>query len=393
MLIVHLPPSQSTMFDFVLSADGRGVSGSGQASAAQMPAHTGEVVAVLPWQVLSWHTVKLPPGVGSRLQAVLQSLLEDELLQQSADMHLVAEPHAASVLRTGGELRLAACAKAWLRQALAPLQAAGVRVQRLVPELEPRSPSELQWLSNDGQLQALLSQHHTVWRLPPQRSAAQAVAPEFEACERVWAEPAWLTQAADHTQAQSQTLSQRLLRAAQSPWDLAQGEWAQDRHLRGWRWLQQARRSLWHGQAWQSARRGVLLLLVVQVLGLNAWAWREQSQLQAQQAAMTQMLKDTFPQVRLVVDAPVQMQREVLALQQGAGLAQAADLDSQLQALSGHWSGQPLPTKLDYRAGELRLSELPAATLQQLSQVPWGQMGYELRTEGGQAVLRVEGRP
>lgn len=393
MLIVHLPPSPSTMFDFVLSTDGQGASGTGQASAPQLPDHTGEVVAVIPWQVLSWHTVKLPPGVGSRLSTVLQSLLEEQLLQDPADMHLVAEPGLSAVLRQGGELRVAACAKAWLRQALAPLQSAGVRVQRLVPELEPRLNPELQWLSNDGQLQALLCQAHTVWRLPPQHSAALAVAPDMQRCSRIWAEPAWLNQAADHTEAQAQTLPQRLLRAAQSDWDLAQGEWAQDRHLRGWRWLQQTQRTLWHGQAWQSTRRGLLLLIAVQLVGLNAWAWREESQLKAQQAALTQMLQDSFPQVRVVVDAPLQMQRELQALQQTAGQSQAADLDSQLQALSAHWAGNGPPNKLDYRAGELRLSDLPAASLQQLSQVPWGQMGYELRTEGSQAVLRVEGRP
>lgn len=393
MLIVHLPPSQSTMLDFVLSTDGRSISGTGQASAHQLPAHTGEVVAVVPWQVLSWHTVQLPPGVGSRLQVVLQSLLEDELLQDPVDVHLVAAPHSAVVLRQGGALCVAACAKAWLRQALAPLQAAGVRVQRLVPELQPRSSPELHWLSDNGQLQALLSQTHTVWRLPPQSSAAMAVAPVTPAS--VWAEPAVLEQAARHTPdtPQVQSMPQRLLRAAQSDWDLAQGEWAQNRHLRGWRWLQQAHRHFWHDPAWRATRRGLLTLLLVQVLGLNAWAWREQSMQQAQQAALSQTLQDTFPQVRVVVDAPLQMQRELQLLQQGAGMGQAGDLDSMLHALSAHWSGNSLPGKLDYRAGELHLGDLPAATLQSLGQVPWSEMGYQWRSDGGQAVLQVEGRP
>ena len=145
MLIVHLSPTPTTMLDFVLSTDGHSIAGTGQASATQLPDHSGEVVAVVPWQVLSWHRVQLPPSVGSRLQAVLQSLLEDELLQDPSDMHLVPAPASGLLLRQGGELTVAACAKTWLRQALAPLQAAGVRVQRLVPELQPRAHAELQW--------------------------------------------------------------------------------------------------------------------------------------------------------------------------------------------------------------------------------------------------------
>lgn len=393
MLIIHLSPMPSTLLDFVLSSDGRSISGSGQASAAQLPTPSGEVVAVLPWQVLSWHKVQLPPSVGSRLQAVLQSLLEDELLQDPSDMHLVPSPASGLLLRQGGELTVAACAKAWLRQALAPLQAAGVRVQRLVPELQPRASAELQWLNDNGQLQALLSQAHTVWRLPPQTSAAMAVAPVAQA--DVYAEPALIEQAARHSQAtpQAQSQSLRLLRAAQSDWDLAQGEWAQNRHLRGWRWLQQTQRALWHGLPWRAARRGCLALVLVQLVGLNAWAWREQAQLNAQQAALSQILKTSFPNVRVVVDAPVQMQREVQALQQGAGVNQAGDLDSLLQALSAHWSGNSLPSTLDYRAGELRLGGLTPATFQSLSQVPWSEMGYQLRTDGAQAVLRVEATP
>ena len=393
MLIVHLSPLPNTMLDFVLSTDGRQATGQGQASASQLPAHSGEVVGVVPWHVLSWHRVKLPPGVGSRLSTVLQSLLEDELLQEPSEVHLVASPTSGAVLRQGGEVLVAACAKSWLRQALAPLHAAGVRVQRLVPELQPRAEAQLQWLNHHGQLQALLCQADSVWPLPPQTAAAMAVAPHHPT--RVWAEPALLEQAARHgnAQPQAQSLAQRLLRAAQSDWDLAQGEWGQQRHLRGLRWLQQAHQQLWYGPAWQTARRGALALLLVQLVGLNAWAWREQSALQAQQTALNQTLKDSFPQVKVVVDAPLQMQRELQLLQQASGMSQSADLDSLLQVLSAHWSGNAWPTQLHYRAGELRLGDLPPATLQQLSQVPWGEMGYSLRTDGQQAVLRVQGRP
>ena len=392
MLIIHLPPHHSTTFEFVVSADGLSVSGSGQASAAQLP-QSGEVVAVVPWQVLSWHTVHLPPGVGQRSNTVLESLLEEQLLQDPQDMHLVLSPVSGKALRNGGTVLVLACAKAWLRQALASLQAAGVRVQRLVPELQTSDAPALHLLNDNGQLQALLSQTDTVWRLPPQAAAAASVASVANAA--VWAEPSVAEHASRWTEqpAQLQTAQQRWLQAAQSDWNMAQGEWAQNSRLRGQRWLQHAWRSLWHGPEWQSVRRGLLALVVVQLVGLNAWAWREQTALQQQQAALTQVFKDSFPKVTVVVDAPVQMQREVQALQQGAGLPQAADLDAMLQTLSVHWPDHTPPAKIDYRLGELRLTDVPANTLQILSQVPWPELGYQFKQDGAQAVLRTEAKP
>ena len=176
MLIIHLSPLHSTTLEFVVSADGLSVSGSGQASAPQLPHSSGEVVAVVPWQVLSWHTVNLPPGVGQRSNTVLESLLEEQLLQDPQDMHLVLSPASGKALRQGGPVLVLACAKSWLRQALAPLQAAGVRVQRLVPELQTSDAPALHLLNDNGQLQALLSQADTVWRLPPQATTAASVA-------------------------------------------------------------------------------------------------------------------------------------------------------------------------------------------------------------------------
>jgi general secretion pathway protein L len=393
MLIIHLAPLHSTTFEFVVSADGLGVSGSGQATASQLPPSSGEVVAVLPWQVLSWHTVNLPPGVGQRSNTVLESLLEEQLLQDPQDMHLVLSPASGKALRQGGPVLVLACAKAWLRQALAPLQAAGVRVQRLVPELQTSDAPALHLLNDNGQLQALLCQADTLWRLPPQAAAAASVAPIDHAT--VWAEPSVAEHANRWSEqpAQLQTAQQRWLQAATSEWNLAQGEWAQNSRLRGQRWLQQAWRSLWHGPEWHSARRGLLGLVLVQLVGLNAWAWREQTALSQQQAALTHIFKDSFPKVTVVVDAPLQMQREVQALQQGAGLPQAADLDAMLQTLSAHWPDHTPPAKLDYRLGELRLTDVPANTLQTLSQVPWPELGYQFKQDGAQAVLRTEAKP
>jgi len=392
MLIIRLTPQPSTNFEFILSATGQAVSGSGQGMASQLPPNPGEVVAVVPWQVMSWHRVTLPPGVGNRLPAVLPHLLEEQLLQDTKDLHCVLSPDAGLAVRQGGQVSVVVCAKSWLRQALKPLQDAGLRIQRLVPELSPSTPHELHLISDNGSLQLVLCQADTVWRLPAQPNAATHVAGALP--DSVWAEPSMADQAQrwSHLDPRLQSAEQRCLRAAQSSWDLAQGEWAHNSRVRGQRWLQQTCRALWHGTAWQSARRGLLALLVVQLVGLNAWAWREQSLLSQQQSELTRLLKDTFPKVSVVVDAPAQMRREVQALQQGAGMSQAQDLDAMLQAVAAHWPSNHVPGQVDYRAGSLRLSDLTAADLQSLSQVPWSSMGYQWRTEGQQATLSLEAK-
>ena len=133
MLIIYLPPLAQGQWDYVISSDGVNVNHFSQASATRLPAGHGEVVAVLPWQMLSWHSVQFPPGTGSRKTAVLHSLLEESLLQDPQDNLLVTAPGSASVLRQGGSTLVAVCNKQWLRQALAPLQDAGLQIQRLLP--------------------------------------------------------------------------------------------------------------------------------------------------------------------------------------------------------------------------------------------------------------------
>ena len=54
---------------------------------------------------------------------------------------------------------------------------------------------------------------------------------------------------------------------------------------------------------------------------------------QLNEAVLSYMNEFPDTKVTVVVDAPLQMQREVQALQQGAGLPQTADLDAMLQKL------------------------------------------------------------
>ena len=396
MLIVRLNPQATSLFDFVSSIDGRNIARSGQAAAKDLPRLGGEVVAVVPWQVLAWHRVTLPQGVGGRLNAVLSSLLEDSCLQDTSELHLVLSPSATARLRQGGPAMVAACAKDWLRQALAPLLGAGLRVQRLVPEVCPSTTpdaAQLYLLDDGAHVQALLCRHDSVWRLP-QASAALAA---WEAIpnKTLWCEPsvADTAQRLSEGMALLQTPQQRCLQAAGNGWDLAQGEWAQHSGLRGWRWLQATWRSLRFDPAWQTSRRGVALLVVVNLLGLNLWAWQVQAQVSAQRESLNALLLSTFPQVKVVIDAPIQMRREMQALQKNSAQPQDADVDVMLQVLSTPWPSGAVPTQIDYRGGTLRLGGLKADALDALRQAHGPSTRYSFTVQGSQAVLQAKGAP
>ena len=129
-LIIPLPLSAgdtATRYDYVLTPEGQTVGVQSSAAATGLPdASQGvnETVAVVPVEALSWHQLELPKGIGPnapRLRAVLQSLLEDRLLDDLEDLHLAIGPGTAA----GGTVWVAVCGKTWLRQHLQALEAAG----------------------------------------------------------------------------------------------------------------------------------------------------------------------------------------------------------------------------------------------------------------------------
>ena len=393
MLIIALPlhPGADTpAVSFVHSLDGVSVSHSGQAVPSNLPSAGGEVVAVVPWQRLSWHCVTLPAQTGSRLTAVLHGLLEEQLLDDPAQLHLAVAPHTSA--RQGGPTLVAACSRAWLQQALAPLQAAGLRIQRLVPECAPSpDPTVLQLVQHDGQAWGLLRHGEGVTPMPSAtRTAWAAALANVSTC---WAEPAVAQQAGTWcaVEAGLQPTAQRWLSAASSEWDLAQGEWGQSHAQRSGRWLQHAWQSFCHAPAWRAVRWGLGLLLGVQLIGLNAWAWRDQALLQAQQQRLQRLLTDTFPQVRVVIDPALQMRRELDALRQATGSPSPQDADALLARLSEVLPPQAMVRQLSYSAGELRWQAGSAANLDTAAQQRLRAQGYRLGQQGDDYTLRWEG--
>jgi general secretion pathway protein L len=207
---------------------------------------------------------------------------------------------------------------------------------------------------------------------------------------QIQAEPAMVERVQQLLQRQPmlQSAAQRWVSASQTRWNLAQGEWAQGRQQRLWRQLQAAWQTLRHAPAWRAVRVGALALLAVQVIGLNALAWREQRDLRNQQAALHTLLKNTFPSVSLVIDAPLQMQREVDVLKQRSGASANTDLEPLLAALGTVLPAGQLPAQLHFANQTLRIQGLALDTTQaSAAQASLHSRGLSLRQENNDVWL------
>ena len=370
MLIISLPhnPKDAQSGFAHVHSDGHLVQRNAVGAASLLSTYAGEVVAVVPHTRLSWLSVQFPPGShGARLGAVLEGLLEDRLLDDVADLHCVVDPTSADVPRTGGVAIVAACSKSWLREVLAPLQASGLVVQRLVPELSPRAQPLLCVMGKPELSQSVLCHTQGVTLLPPNVAQWKAF-PAFTAYATLStaqgplvAEPAMVERVEQLLQRRPvmQNAAQRAVVAAQSDWDLAQGEWAQGTSQRFLRLSQHVWQTFFHAPAWRSVRIGLATLLTLQVLGLNAMAWREQRALDVHKAQLNQILTATFPSVRLVIDAPLQMQREVDTLQHNAGRVTSTDFEPMLAATASALPEGLVPTQWHFANQVLRAQGLP----------------------------------
>ena len=406
MLIISLPhnPKDATSGYTHVHSDGYQVVRSGVGAASFLSAYAGEVLALIPHTRLSWLSVQFPPGShGARLGAVLAGLLEDRVLDDVADLHCVVDPASADVPRSGGVALVATCSKSWLREVLAPLQATGLVVQRLVPELSPRAQPMLCVMGTPELSKSVLCHSQGVTLLPPNVAQWKAF-PAFTAYASLSAaqaplvaEPAMVERVEQFLQRRPvmQNAAQRAVVAAQSDWDLAQGEWAQGRSQRFLRLAQHAWQTLLHAPAWRIVRIGLASLLVLQVVGLNAMAWREQRALDQQKAQLSQILTTAFPSVHLVIDAPLQMQREVDALQRNAGRITSTDFEPMLASTANALPEGLVPTQWHFakhvlRAQGVQLNEAPANAAQTTLKAKH----LQLRQEGADVwVIQPEATP
>ena len=409
ILIVTLSetlPTAATLCEGVLSDDGRTVLQSVEVPLALLPAPSGaEIVAVVPASRLSWHRLALPRGAlkgglfqegsAGRLRAVLDGLLEERVLDETSQLHFALEPRP----RMDEPVWIAACDRAWLHAWLAALAQAGRTVARIVPELAPPSgdasgTASLHVTGTADHAQLMLAGPDGVTLLPLSVATAALIAWPEEAEVRTEPGVAALAEHFFNRPATLQTAPERWLAAAQSDWDLAQFDLVYNRSTRTRKHLSAMVSSFFRAPRWRAARWATVALVAVNLMGLQAWAWKERSALAAQRAAIQSTLTATFPEVRVVVDAPVQMARALADLQRRNGTASTADMETMLAQFQAAAPDTPAPSAIEYIAGELRLKGIdPAASGLVGISARLQPQGYSARLEADSLVMKEERLP
>ena len=381
-------PRTGTELDYVLSRDGLAVSAQGRCAAPLLP-RADSVALVLADCDVSWHRITLPKAPAARLRAALSGMLEEALLDDAEQLHLALAPEAAA----GQPTWVAAVDKRWLSAELAALEKANVFVDRVLPASWPDAPPSGHFeLADEADARSLaLHWAHAdgVATLSLQGGLARALLPQPLPDGARWsATPAAATAAERWLDAPVVVLSaaERALQATGSLWDLRQFDLA--RRSKGTRAVRDALRGL-RTPAWRPARYGIAALVLTQLLGLNLWAWHLRSTLDAKREKQVALLQSTFPHVRAVLDAPLQMQREVALLRAAAGQPDASDLEALLRAAAAAWPADLAAVEsIRFEPGRLTLaaSSWDAGRIEQF-RAQLQPMGLRLDVADGRLVL------
>ena len=137
-----------------------------------------------------------------------------------------------------------------------------------------------------------------------------------------------------------------------------------------------------------------MALIVVNLAGIQLWNYQEQSRLASKRVAVRDLLTSTFPDVKVVIDAPAQMTRAVTDLQRRTGTATGADLETMLLQFYTMAPAMPAPAAIEFAAGELKIKGIdPAAKGAARMATKLQGMGYQAQLDGDTLVMKQERRP
>jgi general secretion pathway protein L len=337
------------------------VSQAGRASAAQLP-RADHCVLLLAEADVSWHRLDIPKAPAARLRAALLGVMEEALLEDDEALHFALAADAAP----GRKGWVAVTHKPRLQAALNALEGAALSIERVAAASLPGAPARGHFFAPDGVETAApwlaLAQPDGVACLRLQGGLARALLPANSASV-IWTATPAAAAAAESWLGMPVALmtdSERALEAvgpagaAKAAVNLRQFDLAA-RH-RGTRALREAAKRFL-SREWRPVRWGLVALVAVQLLGLNLQAWQQRHVLLAKRAALVGLLKSAHPQVRAVLDAPLQMERETERLRAAAGRPGDKDLEALLGAAAGAWPDGLGPAQmLRFEAGRLTVA-------------------------------------
>ena len=384
-----------TAFDYLLCDENHALQQQGRALTAQLPP-ANALCLLVPPEMLSWHRLRLPPVASARLPQVLAGLLEDRLLDDPVALAFAVGGPA----QPDGTRSVAALDKVWLRGAMDWFEQHGRTVARVLPQFAPAA-------ADSGQLRllALGSPEHgslvlvgpdVVLTVPLDTGATELVALGYSGILPLWADAALAMPIEVLLGRPGRVLqaSDRWLSAARSGWELAQFDLAISRHARLLRRLAQRWKGFWRDTRWRPFRWGALLLLLANVAGLNAWAWRLEANLLAKREQAKATLLQAFPKVRTVIDAPLQMGRELALVRRSSGALAETDLEAMLAAAGSVVPAGAGATGIEFAAGTLTLTGTGLTSAQWASaNERLARQGYSARLEADRLTLRLGAGP
>jgi general secretion pathway protein L len=302
-------------------------------------------------------------------------------------LHLVSCPRISE----GALTWVAACQKDWLLGVVANLQAAHVPLVGIVPQAFPSDTAAVHVSGSPEDAWVTAMDAQGVLSLPLSQAVILLA---LSQSTRLTAEPAVAAAAEQVFQRTAQVLQapqwavERAQMAVSAGLSLAQGEVVASGRGRAWQALVGTLRELAAAPTWQPVRWGLVGLLAVHIVGLNAWAWKQKAALQDKRAQMQQILTQSFPNVKVVVDAPLQMQRELLSLRQAQGQLSGRDFESIYGRFAAVAGTNIAPTAIDFIANEVQLRGVESAAAQLDGWLPRLQYaGLAVRSEAQSLVI------
>ena len=344
-------------FFWVRTGDGQSVDAQGVAAPSRMP-RSEAVVLVLGECDVGWHRLPLPRAPQGKLRAALLGALEDNLLTDADQVHVALAPGATP----GERAWVAAIDKAWIGHALAAFERRGVMVDRVVPSLWPGDPAhghfyDASTAGGTPEPAVAMADSNGIACLPIAGTLARALLPAAAAQAIHWSAPPAVAAAAERWLGEPvhvRSPADQLLAAARSTWNLRQFDLSPRR--RGTLALRDALRRFMR-PAWRPVRLGLAGLIGLQVVAVNVWAWSTQQAIESKRQAQAALLAEAHPQVRVVVDAAAQMERETDRLRAAAGRPGAGDLEAMLAVASAAWpDGRGPMQSLRFQTGQLSLA-------------------------------------
>ncbi|MBU6436926.1 MAG: hypothetical protein KGQ77_05305 [Betaproteobacteria bacterium] len=357
VLVVELPVNlgMDTALNWALCDAGEPLE-SGAAPLSQLPTgRAQQVVGVVPAACASLITCDLPALANSKLAAALKGALEDKVLGDEGESLFAAAPVAEGRIRQAAAVR-----RDWLDRLLEIGRAQQITWGRLVPELALLAANQAYVKPDETTLLCSATGETCVMPL-------SAVPP-------------------GHWQQLKLTPAQWLSRACGTSWNLLQGDFASEPSMAR---VGQAFAAGWREGWLRPLGWGVTALVAVTVLGVNLRAWQLRQQLAGYQAEQIALLKRAAPKLDVIVDAPLQLRRELQQLRAATGQPNGTDAEAMLAAANGVLEPADAWQRIDYKGGELSLAgarPAPDAALQALRA-----RGYNATSDGN--VLKLRSTP